>query len=86
MQDHLLDLLKENKTVSTTELAYLLHTSTEMVEARLERYESLEYIKKTVFESSECGGVCKKCHGCSKMSKKTKSVIFWERGEKLLTK
>ena len=60
------------------ELAAELGTSTEMVEAKLERYAQLGYVKKTVM-SADCGGNCKKCHGCSGMKNAAASVVYWER-------
>lgn len=74
----LLLLLDEKGIRSTAQLAAELGTSTEMVEARLERYEQLGYVRKTVM-SADCGENCKKCHGCSGMKKAAASVIYWER-------
>ena len=74
----LLSLLEEKGIRSTAQLAAELGTSTEMVEAKLERYEQLGYIKKTVM-SANCGGNCKKCHGCSGMKSAAASVVYWER-------
>lgn len=74
----LLELLGEQGIHSTAQLAAELGTTAEMVEARLERYEQLGYVKKTVM-SSDCGGSCKKCHGCSGMKKAAASVVYWEK-------
>lgn len=74
----LLSLLEEKGIRSTAQLAAELGTSTEMVEAKLERYEQLGYIKKTVM-SANCGGNCKKCHGCSGMKSAAASVVYWEK-------
>lgn len=54
----LLELLDEEGIRSTTQLANTLNTSVEMVEAKLERYERLGYVKKIVM-SADCGGNCK---------------------------
>ena len=74
----LLELLDEPGIHSTAQLADKLGTSTEMVEARLECYEQLGYIKKSVL-SADCGGNCKRCRGCSGMKKSAASVVYWER-------
>lgn len=74
----LLSLLEEKGIRSTAQLAAELGTSTEMIEAKLERYEQLGYIKKTVM-SVNCGGSCQKCHGCSGMKSSATSVVYWER-------
>lgn len=76
----LLSLLEEKEIRSTAQLAAELGTSTEMVEAKLERYEQLGYVKKTVM-SADCGGNCKKCHGCSGMKSAAASVVYWERSK-----
>ena len=60
----LLELLDAPGIHSTAQLAAELGTTPEMVEAKLERYAQLGYVKKTVM-SADCGGNCKKCHGCS---------------------
>lgn len=74
----LLGLLDEEGMRSTAQLANTLNTSVEMIEAKLERYEQLGYVKKTVM-SADCGGNCKKCHGCSGLRKSAASVVYWER-------
>lgn len=79
MKMSLLSLLEEKGIRSTAQLAAELGTSTEMIEAKLERYAQLGYVKKTVM-SANCGGNCKKCHGCSGM-KKAASVVYWERSK-----
>lgn len=60
----LLELLDAPGIHSTAQLAADLNTTPEMVEARLERYAQLGYVKKTVM-SADCGDNCKKCRGCS---------------------
>ena len=74
----LLSLLEEKGIRSTAQLAAELGTSMEMIEAKLERYAQLGYVKKTVM-SANCGGNCKKCHGCSGMKNPAASVVYWER-------
>lgn len=74
----LLELLDEKGVRSTAQLADTLNTSVAMIEAKLERYEQLGYVKKTVM-SADCGGNCKKCHGCSGLRKSTAAVVYWER-------
>ena len=76
----LLELLDEEGIRSTTQLANTLNTSVEMVEAKLERYERLGYVKKIVM-STDCGGNCKKCRGCSGLRKSAAAVVYWERVE-----
>ena len=74
----LLSLLEEKGIRSTAQLAAELGTSMEMIEAKLERYAQLGYVKKTVM-SANCGGNCKKGHGCSGMKNAAASVVYWER-------
>ena len=74
----LLSLLEDQGIRSTAQLAAELGTSTEMIEAKLERYTQLGYVKKTVM-SANCGGNCKKCHGCSGMKSAAASVVYWEK-------
>ena len=74
----LLSLLEEKGIRSTAQLAAELGTSMEMIEAKLERYAQLGYVKKTVM-SANCGGNCKKCHGGSGMKNAAASVVYWER-------
>lgn len=74
----LLELLEVKEIHSTAQLADTLGISVEMVQARLERYEQLGYVKKTIL-SADCGGNCKKCHGCSGLRKSAAAVVYWER-------
>lgn len=75
----LLDVLDSKEIRSTAQIADILNTSVEMVEAQLERYEQLGLVKKTVMNASEqCGGNCKKCKGCNQ-AKHSVEVVFWER-------
>lgn len=78
----LLALLEENGIHSTLQLADALGCSVEMVEAKLERYEQLGYVKKTVF-SANCSGKCKKCHGCDGFQNSHSTVVYWERKQQL---
>ena len=82
MKKSLLDVLDNKDMRSTAQLADILNTSVEMVEAQLERYEQLGLVKKTVMNASEqCGGSCKKCKGC-KQSQNSVAVVFWEKSER----
>ena len=74
----LLELLDAPGIHSTAQLAADLNTTPEMVEAKLERYAQLGYVKKTVM-SADCGGNCKKCHGCSGLKHSSAAVVYWER-------
>ena len=74
----LLELLDAPGIHSTAQLAADLNTTLEMVEAKLERYAQLGYVKKTVM-SAGCGGSCKKCHGCSGLKHSAAAVVYWER-------
>lgn len=56
----LLEFLDAPGVHSTAQLAADLNITPEMVEAKLERYAQLGYVKKTVM-SADCGGNCKKC-------------------------
>ena len=55
----LLEFLDAPGIHSTAQLAADLNTTPEMVEAKLERYAQLGYVKKTVMPA-DCGGNCKK--------------------------
>lgn len=77
----LLDLLEEKGVRSTAQLAEALGTNVDMIQARLERYEQLGYVRKTVM-NADCGGNCKKCHGCSGIRNSAASVVYWERVKK----
>ena len=82
MKKSLLDVLDNKDMRSTAQLADILNTSVEMVEAQLERYEQLGLVKKTVMNASEqCGGSCKKCKGCNQ-SKNSVAVVFWDKSER----
>lgn len=75
----LLDALDSKEICSTAQLAHMLGISVELVEAKLERYEQLGFVKKTVMNASaNCGGSCSKCKGCNHENKST-PVIFWEK-------
>jgi len=74
----LLKLLEGKEIKSTIELATLLGSSEEMVQAKLERYEQLGYVKKTVI-SLNCSENCSKCRGCSGIKNAASPVVYWER-------
>lgn len=79
MKISLLDALDDKEIRSTARLADILGTSPEMIEAQLERYEQLGFVKKTVMNgSSQCGGGCKKCKNCNQ-KKLSVPVVFWEK-------
>lgn len=85
----LLELMDAGEVLSVTELAKRLGTTPEMVTARLERYEQLGYIRKTVFSAGGAGGVCRgcasgKCPGCGggkngKSENGAPAAVYWER-------
>lgn len=74
----LLKLLEGKEIKSTIELATLLGSSEEMVQAKLERYEQLGYVKKTVISLNRSEN-CSKCRGCSGIKNAASSVVYWER-------
>lgn len=74
----LLELLDTSGVRSTEQLAAELGTTAEIVQAKLECYARLGYVKKTVM-SADCGGNCKKCRGCSGIKNSAASVVYWER-------
>lgn len=79
MKISLLNALDSKEIHSTTQLADMLGTSPEMIEAQLERYEQLGFVKKTVMnDSSKCSGGCKKCKNCGQ-KKQSVPVVFWEK-------
>ena len=79
MKQSLLDLLDNKEIRSTAQLAEVLNTSVEMIEAQLERYEQLGLVKKTDMNAStQCSGNCGKCKGCNHMKHKV-PVVFWEK-------
>lgn len=45
----ILELLNHKEIQTTVQLAKALNTSVEMIQAKLERYEQLGYIKKIVY-------------------------------------
>lgn len=74
----LLTLLDDDSIHSTAELADILGTSVEMIRARLERYEQLGLVKKTVCSSGGCHS-CSKCKGCGGGTHG--SAVYWERSK-----
>ncbi|MBQ8799544.1 MAG: hypothetical protein IJZ55_08270 [Lachnospiraceae bacterium] len=82
MKLSLLDALDTKEICSTAMMAEKIGSSCEMVTAQLERYEQLGFVKKTVMDtSSQCGGGCKSCKGCSH-KKQSVPVTFWEKVER----
>ncbi len=76
MKISLLNALDSKEIHSTTQLADMLGTSPEMIEAQLERYEQLGFVKKTVMNgSSKCSCGCKNCG----QKKQSVPVVFWEK-------
>ncbi|MFA5658111.1 MAG: hypothetical protein WC900_02375 [Oscillospiraceae bacterium] len=82
MSKTLMDLLATPTALSTAQLADTLGTSIEMIEAQLERYEQLGYIKKTVMCGSSCSCNCKGCGYCTSNDRKGSPVVFWEKLKK----
>ena len=75
----LLEALESKEIRSTAQLAEMLGTSVELIEAQLERYEQLGFVKKTQMKASKsCGGSCKKCKGCNRENKNV-PITFWEK-------
>lgn len=72
----LLSLLEDSNIRSTAQLAEALHATPELIEAQLERYAQLGYVKKTIMGGG-CGGGCKTCKGCSGMCHEA-PVVYWE--------
>ncbi|NLG02996.1 MAG: hypothetical protein GX567_04045 [Clostridia bacterium] len=75
---NLLAILENQNIRSTAQLAEELGTTSEMIEARLEHYAKLGYVKKTVMNGSDCENNCKKCKGCNHCQN-DRSVVFWEK-------
>lgn len=78
MMDSLLDLLRSLGTVSTPELAKMMSSSPEMIEARLDYYVRSGYVRKTVFDAADCASGCDKCRGCVGKRHLSRPVVFWE--------
>ena len=75
----LIDVLDNKEIRSTAQLAEVLGTSVEMIEAQLECYEQLGLVKKTIMNASgQCPDNCKKCKGCNH-EKQSVSIVFWEK-------
>lgn len=75
----LLELLGEPGVHSTTELAAAMDTDVAMIQAKLEHYARLGYVKKTVLspdcQTSNCGS----CRGCPRQSVSAPPLVYWER-------
>ena len=74
----LLELLDSPGVHTASQLAADLGTTPEMVEAKLEHYARLGYIKKTILFAG-CGEGCKTCPGCSGLKHSAASITYWER-------
>jgi len=82
--DELLEFIKHGNSISVSELASKFEMTTDMLAARLERYEQLGYVKKVILDTSPCSQGCKTCKGCTSIkNKKNEPITFWEKGEKL---
>lgn len=74
----LLELLGAPGVHSTTELAAAMGTDVAMIQAKLEHYARLGYVKKTVL-SSDCKSSCGRCRGCHLHHEHAPALIYWER-------
>lgn len=82
--DELLSLMLDSEQISMTELAEKLHMSVALINARLERYEQLGYVKRVVEKSQGgCSGTCGSCKGCGTHKLEFKPSVYWVKGEKL---
>ncbi|MGI6076764.1 MAG: FeoC-like transcriptional regulator [Fastidiosipilaceae bacterium] len=81
----LLDLLRSGEHISIPELATILNSSTEMVEAILEHYEHLGFVKKTILDL-RVGGNCDSCGRCGgsrvNAQPSRRALVYWEIAEK----
>lgn len=82
--NNLLDYLDHNGVSSIQEMALALKTTPAMIQARLERYQQLGYVKKITISSGPggCGGHCCRCGSCAGCGVKTQGgnpIVFWER-------
>lgn len=76
--DSLLELIRNRGTISTPELAELMSSSPEMIEARLEFYARSGYLRKTVFAAAGCASGCDHCGGCGGNRRLSHPIVFWE--------
>lgn len=74
----LLELLSLPGIHSTTELAAAMGTDVEMIQAKLEHYTRLGYVKKTVLSPDCESATCGSCRGCHRQSVNT-PLVYWER-------
>lgn len=81
--EKLLEIIAMGQTAALPELTERLGMSEEMILARLEQYERLGYVRRVRFDAAQCAGNCKKCRGCSGMSK-GEPFVYWEKGERLM--
>lgn len=74
----LLELLSLPGIHSTTELAAAMGTDVAMIQAKLEHYTRLGYVKKTVL-SPDCETSCGSCRGCRRQRVNAPPLVYWER-------
>lgn len=74
----LLERLGEPGVHSTTELAAAMDTDVAMIQAKLEHYARLGYVKKTVLSPDCHSSTCGSCRGCHRQNDKP-PLIYWER-------
>lgn len=74
----LLELLGAPGVHSTMELAAAMGTDVAMIQAKLEHYTRLGYVKKTVL-SPDCETSCGSCRGCHRQSVDAPVLVYWER-------
>lgn len=79
--NNLLDYLDHNGVSSIQEMALALKTTPAMIQARLERYQQLGYVKKITLPTGcgSCGGRCGSCAGCGVKTQGGNPIVFWER-------
>ena len=82
--DELLSIMLDSEQITMPELAEKLHMSVALINARLERYEQLGYVKRVVEKSQGgCSGTCGSCKGCGTHKLEFKPSVYWVKGEKL---
>ena len=75
----LLELLGAPGVHSTTELAAAMGTDVEMIQAKLEHYTRLGYVKKTVLSPDCHSSTCGTCRGCRGQRVNAPPLVYWER-------
>lgn len=81
--DELLSCILNNERSSIPELCARLHTSKDMLLARLEMYERLGYVKRVVESSDGCSGSCSGCSGCGENKLSLVPGVYWIKGERI---